>query len=119
MPTTSKAPTDGGPAPDADRDAALRDAVYEGRTDPAEFKKVGIGLRDYFAVSAPKDIPAWFLPPEHPPDVKEKLKAGHTVAYAVPNEERELRYFAWRWHYADMMIAERQKAKAPAPPLKR
>ncbi len=44
----------------------------------------GMTLRDYFAAHAPPEIPIWFPP-------------GNTME----------RFFRWRWHYADQMLAAR------------
>jgi len=49
----------------------------------------GMSLRDYFAVHAPNP-PDWWM-------------------HDANNEDQ---FYKWRWHYADAMLAEREKAGA-------
>lgn len=46
----------------------------------------GMSLRDFFAAHAPSEIPAWFR----------------------TEENKQPRYFQWRWWYADQMLAARK-----------
>ncbi|WP_157264403.1 hypothetical protein [Azohydromonas aeria] len=74
-------------------------------------------LRARFAAQAPADIPSWFQPalvepllpslPERGPEV------DHNAAVKTWSDQRsqaharreQYRYFAWRWYYADQMLA--------------
>jgi hypothetical protein len=49
----------------------------------------GMTLRDYFAAHAP-EMPSWFSANRQDIDIAE-------------------RWFIWPWHYADQMLAEREK----------
>lgn len=49
--------------------------------------------RDDFAVLAPAEVPSWFV-------------------MAEPDTPEYIRYFAWRWAYADLMLEFRVR---PAP----
>lgn len=55
----------------------------------------GLSTRDYFAIRAPEEIPGWFMPD------------GAVIASGP--KEKAARYFLWRWHYADMMLAHRER----------
>lgn len=80
----------------------------------------GLTLRDYFAAHAP-EAPKWFSPPI--PSVADRTsnfkglllteQAGNEYEDACIEAGRQLsseRYMAWRYAYADAMIAERGKA---------
>lgn len=65
----------------------------------------GLTARDYFAAHAPTDIPKWFSPivtSPAPKDVSAREK--------FYEDQHRRRYFAWRWHYADMMVRARESS---------
>lgn len=77
-------------------------------------------LRARFAAQAPTDIPSWFQPalvepvlpalPERGPDVKDHnaaVKAWSDQRNQALARREQYRYFAWRWYYADQMLAHR------------
>ena len=58
---------------------------------------LGLTKREWFATNAPS-VPEWFRPDyEYEPGVHMSLRWG---------KERRERFFAWRWYYADVMLAE-------------
>jgi len=57
--------------------------------------QTGITLRDYLAARAPEDVPGWF---------PVKLNANGQT-----NETMEMRYFRWRYAYADAMLKAREE----------
>lgn len=61
----------------------------------------GITVRDYFATHAPDHIPDWYM------------RDARGVA-ASKGDYARLKdiSMAWRWHYADLMLAEREKGGA-------
>ena len=57
-----------------------------------------MSLRDYFAIRAPKEIPERFEPVQYGNiPISEFKKYG------------EIRFFQWRWYYADIILVEREK----------
>lgn len=97
----------------------------------------GMSLRDYFAAHAPRKIPDWFEPkltplPERDPcwewcegcksdsdceggkHCKELIEFNQHTARIRKLQQVE-RYSKWRWHYADLMLAERDSAPTVLP----
>jgi hypothetical protein len=75
-------------------------------------------LRAHFAAQAPTEIPSWFQPamdhlsipslPGRTSDDKEDsaaVKAWSEQKNQANLQREQYRYFAWRWYYADQMIA--------------
>lgn len=67
----------------------------------------GLTRREYFAAHAP-DVPTWFMAADHREAIRDQS-----------NKRQADRYFAWRWHYADRMLAAsaHQDANSPAAEL--
>lgn len=70
----------------------------------------GISARDYFAAQAPLGIPSWFTlttPPamSDAADLSEAELEEQLKAHA--KQQDAMRFFAWRWYYADMMLQMR------------
>ena len=66
----------------------------------------GITLRDWFATHAP-EVPGWFRT-----DLVSKTRYGGLPPCPLPRNDHENnmlaeRFIAWRWHYADLMVAAR------------
>lgn len=77
-------------------------------------------LRAHFAAQAPTEIPSWFHPamdepalpslPERGADVKDDnaaVKAWSDQRSQAQVRREQYRYFAWRWYYADQMLAHK------------
>lgn len=82
--------------------------VEPGITGEPTFVAYGLSVRDYFAAHAP-DVPDSF-----PPLAVRKLEIvedyGGLKRQRVRTQENyEERMIRWRWHYADLMVAERAK----------
>ena len=69
-------------------------------------------LRDWFAMNAPEDIPSWFdfkfREPE-PKDDGDEWSGLPEGWEAWDNRRQQAKYIAWRWAYADLMMAARGK----------
>ncbi|MDZ5456826.1 hypothetical protein [Azohydromonas lata] len=75
-------------------------------------------LRAHFAAHAPDDIPSWFQPAVVEPSLPSLPERGSddtadNAAVKAWSDQRsqahlrreQYRYFAWRWYYADQMVA--------------
>lgn len=78
----------------------------------------GMTLRDYFAAHAP-EMPEWFkIPPTRPMPPMEFMPDDFDSDFEVKqakqhrqewrDEQAAAALFAWRWHYADMMVRGRE-----------
>lgn len=80
------------------------------------YGEAGMSLRQYYAAHAPM-VPEWFgiQPPDDDPkptlpreipmgDNGQNYIEGKENYEAWLRRQRERRYFAWRWRYADMML---------------
>jgi hypothetical protein len=59
-----------------------------------------MSLRDYFAAHAPPE-PMWFI--------DEWMRGARLAARYHNSESPKECFLVWRWHYADLMLAEREK----------
>lgn len=103
------------------------------------FASEGMTLRDYFAARAPMPIPDWFkhspnrMMPTKPDILRlttaqraeysnsEEFQSPEVIEYSAlfneyqiemdcwRDEQRERKFFSWRFYFADMMLAERAK----------
>lgn len=77
-------------------------------------------LRAHFAAQAPTDIPSWFQPagiepslpslPQRGSDAMDDnaaVKAWSDQRSQAHTRREQYRYFAWRWYYADQMLAHK------------
>jgi hypothetical protein len=74
-----------------------------------------ITLRDLFAANAPDDIPRHFMQrpmPSHLPGYRKGMNVSQTDELARQFDSN--RMIAWRWHWADAMLAARE-ARNDAP----
>jgi len=80
--------------------------------------KDGMTLREYFAAHAPRE-PSWFDSGYDVPEpinavsgsTSHKDRAEFAATMKKWKAERDAhQFFAWRWHYADMMITTKEPA---------
>lgn len=89
----------------------------------SDYTQYGMTLRDYFAVKAPEDIPWWFegnytaLGDRPEPIFDEQDEEnGNPFARSVNHDElvawdleaSKLRYFQWRYAYAEGLLKARE-----------
>jgi len=99
-------------------------AAHEAEVKAALATMAGL-RREHFATNAPIEVPSWFEPistedkPRRPlfddfpkeiqqdrEKMREAKKQYHRDVWTWEQKKLSVRYFRWRWYYADMMIGQ-------------
>lgn len=85
--------------------------VIDSYNDVPAHNEQGMTLRDYFAAHAP-EVPAWFKIDGFPKMAGCSVEATRLYELEL-DAYAERRAIAWPWHYADAMLAARDKGEVP------